>query len=58
MDVAPKGRKYRIIGRIGTLNNHSYFITLPIKQVRALHLYQGQRVMVEAKDGGLFIRLC
>lgn len=37
----------RKLGRIGSEQNHSFYITLPIKYIRALKWGEGQKVIVK-----------
>jgi len=37
----------RIIGKIGSAKNHSYYVTLPINFVRSLNLSEGKKITVK-----------
>lgn len=37
----------RKVGKIGSVKNHSYYVTLPVEYVRGLNWREGQKVQIK-----------
>lgn len=45
----------RKIGKIGSIKNHSYYVTLPVEFVRGLNWREGQRLSIKRVGAKLHI---
>lgn len=45
----------RKIGKIGSVKNHSYYVTLPVEFVRGLNWREGQRLSIKRVGSKLHI---
>jgi hypothetical protein len=45
----------RKIGKIGSVKNHSYYVTLPVEFVRGLNWREGQRLNIKRVGSKLHI---
>ena len=45
----------RTVGKIGTKQNHSYYVTLPIRFARSLGWHEGKKVTVKKVGGKIHI---